>query len=93
MLLALSVAGQAVHAKASHYCKKSTESVYFSASVKIANLAQSYSATPEYQAIVPVVFAIQEQQPRRAESSVDHGRAIKSRPITSRQLRSPPETL
>jgi hypothetical protein len=93
ILLAITVASQAIHAKASHYSKKSPESVYFSASVKIANLAQSHSATPEYQAILPLVFAIREQQPTRAESRVDPGHANKSRPITSRLLRSPPETL
>ncbi|HLW97415.1 MAG TPA: hypothetical protein VKR82_02125 [Candidatus Acidoferrales bacterium] len=93
ILLAITVAGQAVHAKASHYSRKSPESVYFSASVKIANLAQNYSATPEHQAILPVVFAIREQRPTRAESSVEPGHATKSRPITLRLLRSPPETL
>jgi hypothetical protein len=93
VFLAVSLAGQAVRAKSSHYFSKSPQSQHFSASVKIADLAQNYSATPEHQAILPVIFAIREQQPTRTESSVDHGHANKSRPITSRLLRSPPETL
>jgi hypothetical protein len=92
-LLALSMAGQAVLAKASHYGGKSTQSVYFSSSVKIANLAHNDSAAPEHQAIVPVVFSMQEPRPSRDGSSPDLHPSKLSRPITSRQLRSPPEAL
>jgi hypothetical protein len=87
------MAGQAVLAKASHYSGKSTQSVYFSSSVKIANLAHNNSAAPEHQAIVPVVFSMQEPRPSRDKSGPDSHPSKLSRPLTSRLLRSPPETL
>src|SRR5271169_3058296 len=88
-LLALSMAGQAVLAKASHYSGKSTQSVYFSSSVKIANLAHNYSAAPEHQAIAPVVFSMRDPRPSCHESNPDSHPSKLSRPMTSRLLRSP----
>jgi hypothetical protein len=93
ILLAITVAGQAVHAKASHYSKKSPESVYFSASVKIANLVHDVSGAPDAPMIVPGNLVRPEPHLTSAEVCLESRPAELSRPISSRLLRSPPAAL
>lgn len=93
VFLALCIAGQAVHAKASHYSLKSPQALHFSTSVKIAKLAHHGSATLRAPAIMPGTYVLLGSQLSRAVVSLDLLPEKVSQPITSRLLRSPPETL
>ncbi|MGA8923513.1 MAG: hypothetical protein WB682_10240 [Candidatus Dormiibacterota bacterium] len=93
VFLAFCLVGQAVHAKESHYAGKSPQSALFSASVKIANLAHLVPPLPDVPAVVPYVLVIRELRPSQTIIFFTPPTEKPARPITSRLLRSPPDSL
>jgi hypothetical protein len=91
-LLVLCLAVQAVHAKTSHYPPASSESRHFSASVKIARVGQPDLATPMLLTVGVACPAIAVPQTFRLSFPAKTVPPQLSRPVSSRLLRSPPQS-
>jgi hypothetical protein len=92
-LLALGMFVQAVHSKNSDYFPKTTQSTYFSASVKIANLVHHDSVEPGavlvLRGVLPLARPPLVRTPEAPESLVQK----LTEQISFRPLRSPPVAL